>query len=417
MSITPRLELFALVVSVVTTTGCGGNDTSPLGLAEADRLVLDELLPPELPIAGDWVATRLSEALPQGTELGNRIDAFAAFAPVLLEEPSYLYVLDPSPGALPQRPLRFLIVGQSGAHTILDGTSSPLIDGLAHDELLESPPRADLLLGSSTTWGALETGNQPIVIPALEVPRVFQRVIVVNGAITHEGNAGNGGVQAWVTYRAQVEFWTAYSARDAAVTVSAMEQSNGSAVLAEIDDAAATGNTGIALVVISPYGTPVSVQTAGGNLLLGGLIDRLRAHPTVKFSLMLAFSGARAWLPPLALEPNVEVFLTAATPEGYVMADFDFLSGIPDVDPADAGFEYPSAWLRAAATYTASNQAFTPVRTLAVEHGTGMVPALICLAARGAIGQRPQDGLDQYLDLTARVSKAFWHIYCPTLGL
>ena len=370
-------------------------------LGEAIDIVVNEVLPDAVPPGATFLCARMDEVLPPGSVIeedapGQRVAPVAEPKRVTIGEESFLFFLDLAPGTFYEHPVRYILVGRSGGHQVIDAVWWPRVNGEIVDEFRDLNPDDDHIIAGNAVLGAAVGALMQFDLGI--VSRVQREgFLVVQGLLQDENlfDASND------TYLNGVAFFNSYKSGFSELDGLVMGDADG--VLDAIDAMVEKKLSPITIYIIA-HGGVDGVRLGGVWITAQQFHDKFAEHPGTLFNFLLGSCHSGSFIDDLSSLSNVRVAQAACAADGGVWPDWDNHSGMVDYNPEDSGSEWLSSILAAAAAIVEDHWAEVLAAAAAVN-----VPAtsvLLDAAWLGALGQHSGYGLTNDLDLSHRVGAA-----------
>lgn len=425
------LVLLALLLAFgVGLLACGGvgqqeeeEEEEEIDMEDAINLVVEDILPniPEVQ-AGDphWCIT-LDSSLPEGTTIE---EAFGDTVRITLDEEEFFFYLDLAPGAFYEHDVEYILVDKNGNHEEYDARWWPLIDGEIPEELVPDVPDDKYLIATNIWFEVEEPVQMLFDFPFLTLLDC-EGFIVVQGLMPNETHYNCAVDDSNNRYN----FFSEYIAerREACCELVMLAQSNAPDVLDTIDDMAIDGYDPITVSIVA-HGNTDGVSLGGQWVTVNQFHDAMAARPYTTFNLLCTSCGSGGFIDALRTLDNVSVVATACRFDEGAAPDRDVWNwqfseidngGDPMVDynPEDTGTEWMSSLLEAMSQIVEDEDKFEAVTSLAEGYDVPVTSALIWIGSLGAVGEAPQYGLDQDLDLVHRVPAEHPQLYTSWYGV
>ncbi len=385
----------------------------PKDLQRAINIVKDEVLENEVPQGSDYLCYWYSEVLEPGTrvDLENPEDIidFADYVPggVVIEDKTFLFVLDLDPGAYFAHPLKAILVRENGQFEILSGEWLPRINGVVPEELKELITPNRRIVDKNITL-KLPKGEVKAVelLPITPIWQWGEAFIVVQGLMPTEDLFQD----AQKTYLQFLNFALAYKAAmpEGRVEVQGLVQSDAGKVLSSINAYASTRK--VVTVFIIAHGNVDAVKLGGVWHSASDFSTVMSDNPNTYFNFLLGSCKGGSFINDLNTLLNVRTVLTACKGTESAYPDWDVYGSTNDHNPEDTGSEWTSSIVARAVGILNNASQFGTVQTEAYNFEVPTISVLLQKAHLAALGT--WGGYTQNLDLTNRVNKATPQKYC-----
>jgi hypothetical protein len=373
----------------------------PFGMEEAIAVVKQDVLPDAVPEGATYICLRLDAPLPPGSlieedapEAGTGAQSLLASKGLVLDEESYLFFLDLSPGTFYEHSVKYIVVDASGGHRVVDARWWPRVDGQVPEPFTRSTPDPDHVVDSNADLveptGVLAAYNFSLSLQARE------GFIVVQGLMPHEGLYGC----ATDTYLNGLAFFDAY--KSGLSEVAGLFEDDADEVLETMVWMAEAHLNPITIFIIAHGGLDY-VRLAGIEVEAWQFRGVMAMYPDTLFNLLLGSCHSGSFVDNLETLDNVRVVETACATDGGAKPDWDHRFGLVDFNREDTGSEWFSSLLAAAASIVESPDGWAHIQSIASGHGVPLTSALFHVAGAGALGEYASLGLTVDLDLSHRV--------------
>jgi len=370
-------------------------------LEEAIDIVVNDVLPDAVPAGATFLCARMDEALPPGSVIDEDAPsqpAARAAEPkgLTIGEESFLFFLDLAPGAFYEHPVRFILVGRSGAHQVIDAVWWPRVNGEMVDEFRDLTPDDDHVIAGNAVAGATSGGLMQFDVSV--VSRVQREgFLIVQGLLQGEDlfEASND------TYFNGVAFFNSY--KTAFSELNGLVMGDADSIFDAIDAMVEKNLSPITIYIIA-HGGVDGVRLGGVWITAQQFHDKFAEHPGTLFNFLLGSCHSGSFIDNLSSLSNVRVAQSACATDQSAWPDWDNVSGIADYNPADSGSEWLSSILAAAAAIVENHWA--DVVGNAATYNVPATSVLLDAAWFGALGQNPNYNLTDDLDLSHRLDAA-----------
>jgi hypothetical protein len=215
------------------------------------------------------------------------------------------------------------------------------------------------------------------------------------------------------TYASGLAFFNAYRTGQSEVHTLTMTDADN--VLGEIDAMVEKGLSPITIYIIA-HGDVDRVRLGGVWITAQQFRDEFAEHPRTLFNLVVGSCYGASFIDDLSSLSNVPALLTACSTTGLAAPDWDTRNEVADYNPDDSGSEWTSSLLTAAAAMIDSH--WDDILDYAAAENVPVTSVLLDAAGLGALGQRPDFGLTEDLDLSHRLGIAvpaccgYWGTSC-----
>ena len=391
----------ALVALVLASCDLFQEPDAGTNLEEAIDIVVNDVLPDAVPAGATFLCARMDEALPPGSVIEEDaprqpIEPAAKPKGLTIGEESFLFFLDLAPGMFYEHSVRFILVGRSGGHQVIDAVWWPRVNGKMVDEFRDLTPDDDHVIAGNAVLGAVT--RRLMEFDSRIVSRVQREgFLVVQGLLQGE----NLFDCATDTYLNGVAFFNSYKTAFSELDGLVMGDADG--VLNAIDAMVEKKLTPITIYIIA-HGGVDGVSLGGVWITAQQFHDKFAEHPGTLFNFLLGSCHSGSFIDNLSSLPNVRVAQAACAADGGAAPDWDNQSGVVDYNPEDSGSEWTSSILAAAASIVEDHWA--EVLDDAAHANVPATSVLLDAAWFGALGQHSRYGLTNDLDLTHRVGAA-----------
>lgn len=370
-------------------------------LEEAIDIVVNDVLPDAVPAGATFLCARMDEALPPGSVIDedapNQPAARAAEPKGLtIGEESFLFFLDLAPGAFYEHPVKFILVGRSGAHQVIDAVWWPRVNGEMVDEFRDLTPDDDHVIAGNAVAGAISGGLMQFDVSV--VSRVQREgFLIVQGLLQGEDlfEASND------TYFNGVAFFNSY--KTAFSELNGLVMGDADSIFDAIDAMVEKKLSPITIYIIA-HGGVDGVRLGGVWITAQQFHDKFAEHPGTLFNFLLGSCHSGSFIDNLSSLSNVRVAQSACAADQSAWPDWDNVSGMADYNPADSGSEWLSSILAAAAAIVENH--WGEVVENAATYNVPATSVLLDAAWFGAIGQNSGYDLTDDLDLSHRLDAA-----------
>ncbi len=391
--------LLVLLVVMVFLSGC--MFLLPKDLQRAINIVKDEILHKEVPPNSDFICSWYSEILEPGTSVdlenpGDLVDQ-SVFAPtgVVIEDKSFLFLLDLDPGAYFAHTVKAILVAESGQYKVLEGEWLPRINGVVPEELKDPIPSRLRIVDQSIRL-KLPKGivSEPELAPITPIWQWGEAFIVVQGLMPNEDLFQD----AQNTYMQFLNFAFAYQAAmpEGRVDVQGLVQSNASNVLSSINSYASKRK--VVTVFIIAHGNVDRVKLGGIRHYAWQFATVMSDNPSTCFNFLLGSCKGGSFINDLNTLGNVRTVLTACKSTESAYPDWDVYGSTNDHNPEDAGSEWTSSIVARAISIVNNAAQFSLVKSEAYNFEVPTIRVLFQKAHLAALGT--WGGYTQNLDLT-----------------
>ena len=370
-------------------------------LAEAIDIVINDVLPDAVPAGATFLCARMDEALPPGSVIeedapGQPIGPAAKPKGLTIGEESFLFFLDLAPGAFYEHPVRFILVGRSGGHQVIDAVWWPRVNGEMVDEFRDVAPGDDHVIAGNAVVGSVTGALMEFDLGILS--RVQREgFLIVQGLLPDESlfDASND------TYFNGLAFFNSY--KTAFSELNGLVMSDADDILDAIDAMVEKKLSPITMYIIA-HGGVDGVRLGGVWITAQQFHDKFAEHPGTLFNFLLGSCHSGSFIDNLSGLPNVRVAQAACATDQSAWPDWDNVSGLVDYNPEDSGSEWLSSILAAAAAIVEDH--WTEVLAAAAAPNVPATSVLLDAAWFGALGAHSNYGLTNDLDLSHRVGAA-----------
>jgi hypothetical protein len=343
---------------------------------------MDEALPPGSVIDEDAPSQPAARAAkPKGLTIG---------------EESFLFFLDLAPGAFYEHPVRFILVGRSGAHQVIDAVWWPRVNGEMVDEFRDLTPDDDHVIAGNAVAGATSGGLMQFDVSV--VSRVQREgFLIVQGLLQGEDlfEASND------TYFNGIAFFNSY--KTAFSELNGLVMGDADSIFDAIDTMVEKKLSPITIYIIA-HGGVDGVRLGGVWITAQQFHDKFAEHPGTLFNFLLGSCHSGSFIDNLSSLSNVRVAQSACAADQSAWPDWDDISGTADYNPADSGSEWLSSILAAAAAIVENH--WSEVVENAATYNVPATSVLLDAAWFGALGQNSSYDLTDDLDLSHRLDAA-----------
>jgi hypothetical protein len=392
----------ALVALVLASCDIFQRPDVDTDLEAAIDIVVNEVLPDAVPPGATFLCARMDEVLPPGSVIEEDAPGSLAVGPtakpkrLTIGEESFLFFLDLAPGAFYEHPVKFILVGRSGSHQVIDAVWWPRVNGEMVDEFRDLTPDDDHVIAGNAVLGAVTRKLMQFDF------RIVSRVqregfLVVQGLLQDENlfQASND------TYLNGVAFFNSYKTGFSELNGLVMGDADG--VLNAIDAMVEKKLSPITIYIIA-HGGVDGVRLGGVWITAQQFHDKFAEHPGTLFNFLLGSCHSGSFIDNLSSLPNVRVAQAACAADQSAWPDWDNVNGVVDYNPEDSGSEWLSSILAAAAATVEDHWA--QVVDDAANANVPVTCVLLDVAWFGALGENPWYGLTNDLDLSHRVGAA-----------
>jgi hypothetical protein len=370
-------------------------------LEEAIDIVVNDVLPDAVPAGATFLCARMDEALPPGSVIDEDAPsqpAARAAEPkgLTIGEESFLFFLDLAPGAFYEHPVRFILVGRSGAHQVIDAVWWPRVNGERVDEFRDLTPDDDHVIAGNAVAGATTGGLMQFDVSV--VSRVQREgFLIVQGLLQGEDlfDASND------TYFNGVAFFNSY--KTAFSELNGLVMGDADSIFDAIDTMVEKKLSPITIYIIA-HGGVDGVRLGGVWITAQQFHDKFAEHPGTLFNFLLGSCHSGSFIDNLSSLSNVRVAQSACAADQSAWPDWDNVSGTADYNPADSGSEWLSSILAAAAAIVENH--WSEVVENAATYNVPATSVLLDAAWFGALGQNSGYDLTDDLDLSHRLDVA-----------
>ncbi len=408
-----RYFLFVLVVILAAFVfSCSSDDPadpggSSISADEADDIIRDTVIPSVVTPGTKYVCVGISSTLakgstveeysPGGGDIGLSRTPGVSLA---IEEESYFYFLNLDPYAFYTHPVKYVVVNKSsGSFAVTDAEWWPVINGATPSQFLQAVPDASWIVASLGDLSPSEGTPSALTLPGDLSPIGIEGFICVQGIRPDEALYD----EAYRTYLSAHYLFSAY--KNGLSKVVDLTENGAPNILSVIDDLVAEGKDMITIYIIA-HGNVNVVILGGFRAYPSHFRNKFAEHPGVMFNFLLGSCHGGSFVDELQTLPNVRVVMTACAADENAYPDWDILDGINDFNPEDAGSEWTSSVVESADWIASDPTRWSLIADWAGTYHIPMTCQWLYEAHRGAIGQNPDYGLSDNLDLTYRTYRA-----------
>lgn len=404
------------LLAALIAVSCSDDDetTAPSGISmdEAIDIVIDDVLPAEVPQGDPYVCIRMSGTIPKGSTIeedapsgGSGGAARAPRASFAVDEESYFFYLDLAPATFYEHPVKYVAVGKrSGNHTTTDANWWPKINNETPAQFLTAVPDTNFVVATNIDLITPIGAEMQFTLPPLYT-QLAEGFIVVQGLMPEEGLFSD----ATTTYLNGVNFFNSY--KNAFSRVEGLVEGQADNVLAEIDEMVTEGKYLITIYIIA-HGGVDGVSLGGVWITADDFTGKMNEHSTVLFNFLLGSCHSGSFIDDLQALDNVRVALAACASAEGAKPDWDNKDGTSDHNQSDSGSEWTSSLLAAAETLTSNSGYWSTIQSNAGTHGVPVTCELLCAARYGCLGANPGFGMTDDLDLSHRTGYTTPQGYC-----
>ncbi len=387
-------------------------------LDEAVDIVVNEVLPDTVPVGGTFLCARMDDALPPGSVIeedapGQTVVPASRPKGLTIGEESYLFFLDLAPGTYYEHPVRYIIVGRSGGHQVIDAVWWPRVDGEPVAAFRDLAPSDERVIAGNATLGPAAGG--PMQFDISIVSRVQREgFLIVQGLLAGEQLFND----ATATYLNGVEFFNSY--KTAFSELNGLVMGDADTILDAIDAMVEKKLSPITIYIIA-HGGIDGVSLGGVWVTAQQFHDKFAEHSGTLFNFLLGSCHSGSFIDNLNSLANVRVAQTACAADGGAKPDWDTSGGTADFNSEDSGSEWTSSILAAAAAIVEDH--WDDVVDEAAAHNVPATSVLLDEAWFGALGQNADYGLSSDVDLSHRVGATApqryrsWFEFIPILPI
>lgn len=397
---TKKLLFFCVIVFVIIALFSCVPVKEGMTLQEAIQIVLDDVLPQEIPAGSDYICAKYDTTLPAGTVLEENSPGAPGYTPVnvTVQEDSLLFVLDLAPGGFYAHPLKYILVSKATGETQTFGAEwEPKINGEVPQIFKQKILPESAVIASNVTL--LPSTGQIIqyVFPliALQWKEAF---IVVQGLESNESLFG----EAQNSYLDFIAFALAYkNARPTGqVIVDGLVQSDAKNVLTKINTYAS--QVQLITIYIIAHGNVDIVKLGGQIFTANQFRSTMAAHPEVRFNFMLGSCHGGSFINNLSSLSNVKAVMTACRSDESAYPDWDIFGSLHDYNKPDIGSEWTSSILQVANSIITNTSKWNTIVSLARSYKIPETCVLLRQSSYGAFGANPGMGFNTNYDLSNR---------------
>jgi hypothetical protein len=392
-------------------------EVGDLSEAEAIDLVRDVILPGEVPEGREFSCLVLPGTLPAGTQIDEAFpatprtaglgDATQPPSPLMTaSEESYFFFLDLAPGGLYVHPVKYILVGVSGAYEVQEAQWWPRINGESPESLTRDVPDPGHVIAGNHTYG-WEKGIRPqlefFACTECVLSTIWtERFIVVQGLLPDEGLFGH----VVYSYAHGLTFFNAY--KEAYLgdrgEVIGISEGAAAATLDVIDDIATEESPSMITVYTIGHGNVDIVWLGGVGITAQEFRNVFAAHPNVQFNFLLPSCHSGSFMNNLDSLPNVRVIGTSVAADEWGTKDWDQYGNDPaDFNINDVGLEWTSSVFTAGNYILADPQLSAFLWDFSNILDVPLTSMLLYQSLRGATGDNSPLGLDVNYDLSNRL--------------
>jgi hypothetical protein len=420
-----RLLLIALACSTpaLFAVSCSDDETttpSGIGMDEAIDIVIDDVIPTEVPQGGSYVCLRMSGSIPRGTTIEEGAPSGyqaahsyasgtdrtgAPRASLAVDEESYFFYLDLAPRTFYEHPVKYVVVGKrNGDYAATEASWWPRINDETPPQFLAAVPDTNYVIAKNVDLVSPLQQEMIFTLPPLYT-QLAEGFIVVQGLMPDEGLFGD----ATATYLNGVNFFNSY--KNAFSRVEGLVEGQADNVLTEIDEMVDEGKFLVTIYIIA-HGGVDGVSLGGVWLTANNFRTKMEEHPTVEFNFILGSCHSGSFIDNLETLGNVRVVLTACASDEGAKPDWDNVGATTDYNTEDSGSEWTSSLLAAMEVLTSDTGYWSTILSNAATHGVPNTSELLCAARYGCLGANPGFGLTDDLDLSHRTGYTTPCGYC-----
>ncbi len=370
-------------------------------LSEATNIVISDILPGVIPTGATYLCARMDEPLPAGSvveeDAPNQPGVLAVKPKGLtIGEQSFLFFLDLAPGRYYEHPTKFILVGKSGGHQVIDAVWWPRVNGIAVAEFRDLTPDNERIIAGNAVSRPITRRLMEFAAFDLGVLTRVQRegFLIVQGLMEGQDLFDD----ATDTYLNGVAFFNAY--KKTFSELNGLVEGDAAGVLSAIDALAAKGLSPITIYIIA-HGGVDGVRLGGAWIAAQQFHDTFAAHPDTLFNFLLGSCHSGSFIDNLNSLSNVRVVQAACAANGTASPDWDEYDDLVDYNPEDSGSEWTSSILAAAASIVESHWADVAAEAAAFK--APVTSVLLNDAWYGAFGAAPDLGLTNDLDFSHRL--------------
>lgn len=366
-------------------------------------VVLDTVLPAEVPADATFTCLRMSSSIPAGTVIEPDAPEGTSNARAMTMVPqtmrvaqeSYFFFLDLAPATFYEHDVKYILVGKDGQHTVMKARWWPKVDGKTPRQFQKVDPDKDFIIASR---GDLVVSQQKRLI----FKRLFLKLIGAEGFIPVQGLMPSENLFgcAQTTYLNGVSFFNAY--KNSVSELDGLVQGQADNVLDKIDDMAEDGLSPITIYIIA-HGGYNYVRLGGVAVYASDFRTRMQNHPDTLFNFLVGSCHSGTFLNDLNTLANVRVVLAACDDDEGATADWDTSGSVVDYNQADSGSEWTSSLLEAANTIVSDSSLMNGIRTAANSAGVPVTSMLLREAGFGAVGVGGAPGTFEEWDFSERL--------------
>ena len=370
----------------------------------AINVVLDTVLPAEVPAGATFTCLRMNSSVPAGTviepdapEGASNARAMTMVMPQTMTaaRESYFFFLDLAPATFYEHDVKYILVGKDGKHTVMRARWWPKVNGETPPQFQQVDPDKDFIIASH---GNLVVSTQKRLIFKLPLLKLVgaEGFIPVQGLMPTE----NLFDCAQTTYLNGVNFFNAY--KNSFSELDGLVQGQADEVLDRMDTMAEDGLSPVTIYIIA-HGGYNYVRLGGVAVSANDFRTRMANHPNTLFNFIVGSCHSGTFLNDLNTLANVRVVLAACDDDEGAMPDWDNADGTADHNPADSGSEWTSSLLAAANAILSDGTMWNGVKTAAAAQKVPVTSMLLREASFAALGVGGAPGTFQQLDLTERL--------------
>jgi hypothetical protein len=288
-----RRLLIVMICSLTAliTASCSDDSSGPAGsgisMDEAIDIVIDDIIPAELPQGGKYVCLRMSGSIPKGSTIEEAMPSGwqasmsrSSYASFTEDEESYFFFLDLDPASFYEHPVKYIVVEKSsGSFGVTDAKWWPKVNGETPSQFLATVPDADYVVEDTANLPA--PIEEEMTFPFGDLNLIWKEGFIVVQGLMPDEKCYDCAVN---TYQNGMNFFNAY--KNSFSRIEGLQEAQADNVPAVIDDMVAEGIDLITIYIIA-HGNYDIIGLAGHAVVESTFRFKMAEHSGVLFNFLL----------------------------------------------------------------------------------------------------------------------------------